>query len=197
MFKKLKDDEFYNLVRIFRQMDETSTAYYEKYWQENESPCPIYERKEIIRNIFSLIMNNPTQISDEEKIFVIKLVRCYISEAVEENQNYKLSVDKWSADYYTDESNAEEDDEKKSELVRRQHEIEECGGSDFIISIFKENLSDRVELLNEALLLGIIYLYNGNKRCQDSILRSLTADPDNLMLISIKNIITFIGNFLI
>ncbi len=107
MFKKLKDDEFYNLVRIFRQMDETSTGYYENYWQENEPPCPIYERKEIIRNIFSLIMNNPTQISDEEKIFVIKLVRCYISEAVEENQNYKLSVDKWSADYYTDESNAE------------------------------------------------------------------------------------------
>jgi hypothetical protein len=89
-------------------------------------------------------MNNPTEISDNEKIFVIKLVRCYISEAVEENQNYKLSVDRWSADYYTDESSAEDDDEKKSELVRRQHEIEECGGSDFIISIFKENLTDRV-----------------------------------------------------
>lgn len=83
VFKKLKDDEFYNLVRIFRQMDETSRSYYQSYWQENEIPCPIYERKEIIRNIFTLIMNNPTQISDDEKIFVIKLIRCYISEAVE------------------------------------------------------------------------------------------------------------------
>ena len=45
--------------------------------------------------------------------------------------------------------------------------------------------------------MGIIYLYNGNTRCQNSILKSLTADPDNLMLISVKNIITFIGNFLI
>lgn len=25
IFKKLKDDEFYNLVRIFKKMDETST----------------------------------------------------------------------------------------------------------------------------------------------------------------------------
>jgi hypothetical protein len=65
IFKKLKDDEFYNLVRIFRQMDATSTSYYQSFWQENESPSPIYERKEIIRNIFSLIMNNPTQISDD------------------------------------------------------------------------------------------------------------------------------------
>jgi len=46
-------------------------------------------------------------------------------------------------------------------------------------------------------LLGIVYLYNGNKKCQDSILKSLTADPDNLMLISVKNIVSFIGNFLI
>lgn len=65
IFKKLKDDEFYNLVRIFRQMDTTSTSYYQYFWQENESPSPIYERKEIIRNIFSLIMNNPTQILDD------------------------------------------------------------------------------------------------------------------------------------
>ncbi len=102
-------------------MDETSTEYYSQNWPENESPVPIFSRKEIIKNIFSLIMNNPTEISDNEKIFVIKLVRCYLSESVEEYQNYKLSVDKWSADYYTDECSAEDDDEKKSELVRRQH----------------------------------------------------------------------------
>ena len=43
-------------------------------------------------------------IKDEQKIFIIKLVRCYIAEAVEENQNHKLCVDKWSADYYTDDT---------------------------------------------------------------------------------------------
>lgn len=121
IFKKLKDDEFYNLVRIFRKMDETSIEINAPFWADNESPVPIFSRNQIIKNMFSLIMSNPTEISDDEKIFVIKLVRCYISEAVEENQNYKLSVDKWSSDYYTDESNAEEDDEKKSELVKRQH----------------------------------------------------------------------------
>jgi hypothetical protein len=142
-------------------------------------------------------MNNPDQISDDEKIFVIKLIRSYISEAVEEQQNYKLPVDKWGPDYYSDDTSGETEYENKSELVRRQHEIEECGGSDFIISIFKENLTGRVELLNEALLLGIIYLYNGNVQCQNSILASLKADPENLMLISMKSIISFIGNFLI
>lgn len=44
----------------------------------------------------------------------------------------------------------------------------------FIVSIFKENLANRVELLNEALLLGIVYLYNGNKQCQRSLLTCLT-----------------------
>lgn len=50
-------------------------------------------------------MHNPDKINDEEKIFTIKLARCYITEAVEENQIYKLEVDKWSADYYTDDFN--------------------------------------------------------------------------------------------
>jgi len=50
-------------------------------------------------------MHNPDKINDEEKIFTIKLARCYITEAVEENQIYKLEVDKWNADYYTDDFN--------------------------------------------------------------------------------------------
>lgn len=33
-------------------------------------------------------------------MFVIKIARCFITEAVEGNQNYKLPVDKWSADYF-------------------------------------------------------------------------------------------------
>jgi hypothetical protein len=51
--------------------------------------------------------------------------------------------------------------------------IEECGGSKLLLSIFKENLFGRTELLNEALLLGIIYLYNGNTHCQNSLLNEL------------------------
>jgi hypothetical protein len=44
IFKKLKDDEFYNLVRIFKKIDDTSADYYSRYWPENES-VPIYSRK--------------------------------------------------------------------------------------------------------------------------------------------------------
>ncbi len=125
-------------------------------------------------------------------------MRCYIAEAVEEKQNHKLSVDKWSADYYTDETNgADILAEEKSELVRRQHEIEECGGSKLLLSIFKDNLFSKTELLNEALLLGIIYLYNGNTHCQNSILKELTNDPNNATFISLRLLIKNIGNFLI
>jgi hypothetical protein len=46
-------------------------------------------------------MKYPEEVKDSEKIFVIKLARCYITEAVEGNQSYKLPVDKWSADYYS------------------------------------------------------------------------------------------------
>jgi hypothetical protein len=46
-------------------------------------------------------------------------------------------------------------------------------------------------------LLGIAYLFNGNTKCQESLLKVLLADPENLMLISIKRLITNIGNLLI
>ena len=44
-------------------------------------------------------MNNHETISTAEKIFVIKIARCYITEAVEARQNYKYPVDKWNSDY--------------------------------------------------------------------------------------------------
>jgi hypothetical protein len=34
-----------------------------------------------------------------------------------------------------------------------------------------------LELLNETLLLGIAFLFNGNTDCQNSMLNVLTADP--------------------
>ena len=124
-FKKLKQDEFYKLVRIFTSMDELSAENTATEWQSlSEDPRPVFSKREIIKNCFELIINYPNIIKDSEKIFIIKLVRCYIAESVEEKQNHKLSVDKWSADYYTDEtSGADILAEEKSELVRRQHEI--------------------------------------------------------------------------
>jgi hypothetical protein len=78
--------------------------------------------------------------------------------------------------------------------------IEECGGSEFIESIFKfyaNNLDTKRELLNETLLLGIAYLFNGNTKCQNSLLRVLTADPENMMLLSVRRLINTIGTLLI
>lgn len=48
-------------------------------------------------------MDNHETIEDDEKIFIIKIARCYITEAVEGKQSYKLSVDKWNAEYYSGE----------------------------------------------------------------------------------------------
>lgn len=47
------------------------------------------------------------------------------------------------------------------------------------MNIFKEDLYGKPELLNEALLLGITYLFNGNTHCQNSILDELKADTGN------------------
>lgn len=47
-------------------------------------------------------MENPDKIDDQQKIFVIKLVRCFITESVEGKQSYKLPIDKWDADYCGD-----------------------------------------------------------------------------------------------
>lgn len=45
-------------------------------------------------------MNNHKTIGVAEKIFVIRIARCFITEAVEEGQNFKLPVDKWNSDYF-------------------------------------------------------------------------------------------------
>ena len=66
-----------------------------------------------------------------------------------------------------------------------------------MIEILKENLTERVELLNEALLLGIAYLFNGNPDCQNSVLNVLKSDRDNTMMANILNLINTIGSFLI
>jgi hypothetical protein len=107
-----------------------------------------------------------------------------------------LPVDKWSADYYSGEED-ELDDNGHSEFIRRQDLIESCGGSDFIISLLSEPLTSRTELLNEILLLGIAYLFNGNSNCQNSMYASLRQDSDNKMLVSIRGLMKVIGNYLI
>ena len=57
-------------------------------------------------------MKYPNQINDTEKIFVIKLARCYLTEAVEGKQSYKLPVDRWSPEYYVvDEKEIDENKE--------------------------------------------------------------------------------------
>lgn len=86
-------------------------------------------------------MNNQDSIDDQEKIFLIRIARCYITEAVESNQNYKLPVDKWSADYFPGEVGEDQPDAAQrmanidatlKEFMARQELIMECGGSEFI-----------------------------------------------------------------
>jgi hypothetical protein len=41
--------------------------------------------------------HNPAGISDPNKITFVKMVRIYITEAVEQQQDIKLDVDKWDS----------------------------------------------------------------------------------------------------
>ncbi len=86
-------------------IDATSRAYYAAEWLkvDEKKSVPVVSLKEIFTKSFALIMTNHETIQDEEKIFIIKIARCYITEAVEGQQNYKLAVDKWDSDYYSGE----------------------------------------------------------------------------------------------
>lgn len=80
--------------------------------------------------------------------------------------------------------------------MKRQNLIEECGGSKLIISIFQEDhtsLASKINLLNETLLLGIAYLYNGNATCQNSVLLALKKDNHNFMLSNIRKLVITLG----
>lgn len=50
-------------------------------------------------------------------------------------------------------------------------------------------------MFNEVLLLGIVFLFGGNKPCQASILKALKADRENMMLVNLNNLIKKIGEF--
>jgi hypothetical protein len=172
-------------------INETSKLYYKQLWFEatkDVKSVPVVPLKEIFTKSFRLIMNNHETISDSEKIFIIKIARCYITEAVEGRQSYKLPVDKWTADYFpgkikSDEPNYNERTALQQELLQnlmeRQELIMDCGGSEFIESIFKyyNTFNNRLELLNETLLLGIAYLFKGNTKCQNNLLEVLKVDP--------------------
>lgn len=119
-----------------------------------------------------------------------------------------MPVDKWNADYFPGEVGEDQPDAAQRtantdaamrEFMARQELIMECGGSEFIESIFKHNgtFSNRLDLLNETLLLGIAYLFNGNEKCQNSMLDVLTADAENSMLLNVRRLISNIGLILI
>jgi hypothetical protein len=69
---------------------------------------PVVSVDEIIRNIFRLTIKYPKDIEDKYKIPIIKLIRCYLSEAIEKNQQYKLCVDLWDAEYVANDAAANE-----------------------------------------------------------------------------------------
>lgn len=131
---------------------------------------------------------------------MLKLARSYITESIESKQNYKLAVDKWDSDYFgaNEGDNELPPGETESELIKRQNLIEDCKGSELLISILKsKDLTSKVELLNETLLLGIAYLFGGNTHCQNSLLNVLKEDKNNEMLLNFRRLITYLGNFLI
>lgn len=64
-FKKLKQDEFYKLVRVFTSMDAISASNSEPEWQSiGDDPRPVFSKREIIKNCFELIINFPDIIKD-------------------------------------------------------------------------------------------------------------------------------------
>lgn len=77
--------------------------------------------------------------------------------------------------------------------------INECGGCEFIESIFKHynTFNNELEILNETLLLGIAFLFGGNTVCQDTFHGVLSADTENCMMLAISRIIRSIGLILV
>ena len=88
-------------MQIFINLDNISTEFYDKAWTEIDgTSIPVVKINEVLTKTISLIISQPQSFQDEEKIFIIRLIRCYITESVEEKQNYKLSIDQWEPSYY-------------------------------------------------------------------------------------------------
>lgn len=69
-----------------------------------------------------------------------------------------------------------------------------CGGAKFIYTILKLDL--KLEVLNEILLLGIVFLFGGNTNCQNSILEVLKEEEGNAMLYNLNALIMKVGNYI-
>lgn len=65
VFKKFRDDEFYKLISILSDIDETSKQYYANKWEEmRDEHKPIVSMKESISTVFSMVIKNPSCLPD-------------------------------------------------------------------------------------------------------------------------------------
>jgi len=90
LFGKFIHDEFIKLVGTLTEIDEISRRHYNEYCSRqlgiNNFDTPVVSLDEVFKNMFKLTMEHPTEIEDRFKIPIIKLIRCYISEAIEKHQ---------------------------------------------------------------------------------------------------------------
>ena len=90
IFHKFIDDEFIKLVRTLTNIDDISKHHYNDFCSRqlaiNNYDPPVVSLDEVFKNMFKLSMDHPKEIKDHYKIPIIKLIRCYISEAIEKDQ---------------------------------------------------------------------------------------------------------------
>lgn len=90
IFQKFINDEFIKLVRTLTSIDDISRRHYSDYCARqlciNNYDTQVVSLDEIFKNMFKLCMEHPSDIDDRYKIPIIKLIRCYISEAIEKDQ---------------------------------------------------------------------------------------------------------------
>ena len=166
-FQQFMEEEFNEVCeRLARIGTESMKSY--------STPFEVTTPKEFISNIITMNINNPGFLSDDLKVFFLKILTRMITEKNVRNREQALPADQWTIEYWQD---------YKEEITKAQDLLNECGAAELIFQTFREpQLETRLNLAMECLGFFIAFLLGGNTKSQNSFLQRLKSDANNTVL---------------
>ncbi|KAM3147677.1 hypothetical protein pb186bvf_000005 [Paramecium bursaria] len=173
-FQQFLEEEFLEVCSKMSEIEQQSLKAYD---------AKVTHLKDYIENIINSSVNIEIRkiLSDDLRIFFLKMLSRLITEKNLNNKDKMVEVDLWTSEYWTN---------YKDEIEKAQNFLVDCKAADLLYQLFMEQeLEIRLSLLNESLAFCIAFLIGGNSKCQQAFLQKFKDDQNNTVLNNFSTII--------
>ena len=129
----------------------------------------------ILSELVKYISQDPSKLEEKDIIIVLRIIRRFIES--ENSLATDTQIYEWNNILITDLQN----------ILKLQNDLMEMHLTDALFSLLWESRSDVI--MKEVAHLSLAYLYGGNRGIQDQFLERLESDPDNEIIIRIRNML--------